>query len=289
MVSQDNSDDSDWEYEYEDIETETFYVNLDLSTVDGPVKPARHGQPDSLPPNSFAEESNDPIQILGLDTINPIISYKSHYFDCTWADTIGTELFFVKPQTPAGPNIPIELLSVSNVKITGHSVNIIPQKPSTNQEAISTPVPPATPTYHPIIGSLKIDLPKDATQLRKNQAHFLEQLMAVKASKGELDHVLIHSTKRSTYAPVPQVRRSRTEETMRDDLQRMRRLAMEGDEGSRAKMLELLKRLEVVETQRRTTYAALLQGSNSQAKSTSQTTPSISTSEGDTPMPDVPS
>lgn len=108
---------------------QTFYVNLDLSSSHGPIRPPRRrtnaSDPTtgpSIPSRSAAEVADadeaeaeaeadladldnpnrnhdhdhdpehNPIQILDLHTRNPIITYQNHVFSCTWADLLGTEL-----------------------------------------------------------------------------------------------------------------------------------------------------------------------------------------------------
>ncbi|CEL04382.1 hypothetical protein ASPCAL05512 [Aspergillus calidoustus] len=120
-------DGSEWEYEYDDTATETFFLNIDLTTYNGPLRPPRRRNepnepsasisrtsvptpaPTATPSHSNAQDptslngpeiesgSADRVQILGLHTPNPIISHQNQIFSGSWADQLGTELIFAPP------------------------------------------------------------------------------------------------------------------------------------------------------------------------------------------------
>ncbi|CEJ62067.1 hypothetical protein PMG11_10579 [Penicillium brasilianum] len=224
---------NEWEYEYHETETESFYLNLDLSSVHGPIRPPRrrqqedtttHAEEDglvsSIPPEASVEntttteaftplETTEPealaderIQILGLHTCNPIVSYCDQLFSCTWADQIGTELIFAHPDAhpdisnstgqplPApllqGPSF--ELLAANSVKILGCKANITSSASSglvgeTHTAAVTGPTS-ADETQAPVTASV----PRRAVQ-PSHQANFLARLQSIKAARGETDTV----------------------------------------------------------------------------------------------------
>lgn len=118
MVS---NDDDEWEYEYDEIDTEDFYVSIDLSNVpDAQVLPSterRPGHPTllksrlralhatrGLPPETSNETSNPQemnsvgeVQITGLHTPNPLLMYNGQLLSCHWTATVGTDLYFTRP------------------------------------------------------------------------------------------------------------------------------------------------------------------------------------------------
>ncbi|RZK25465.1 MAG: hypothetical protein EOO43_05445, partial [Flavobacterium sp.] len=50
---------------------------------------------------AFAEEepaTMGELQITGLHTSNPLIMYNGQLLSCHWTSTIGTDMFFTKPQ-----------------------------------------------------------------------------------------------------------------------------------------------------------------------------------------------
>ncbi|KAL8684744.1 MAG: hypothetical protein Q9218_008158, partial [Villophora microphyllina] len=246
---------SDWEYEYDETETESFYVTIDCSSnshqtrapnkpkipskepnpnpgeqdqqsqqdeqlngdeqdehdqatneEDLPIDPAllneapeRDGSPSSNLPNTQANTPaptpSDPltrVQILDLHTPNPLISYNSQLYSCTWASTIGTDVFLVSPSslsslpntTPLQTFPNVSILSTSCIKLTARPITITP-KPEPSQHP-----PGSEPAAN---DPLKIPLAPTAKTQQRNQASFLEKLIAIKAAKGEKDEVTVFS------------------------------------------------------------------------------------------------
>ncbi|RDW74720.1 TFIIIC subunit 6 family protein [Aspergillus mulundensis] len=218
-------EESEWEYEYHDTETETFFLNLDLTTQHGLIRPPRRRNDPSAPAPASAATTTDPtptpshpddqdstvinsdtdnapaerVQILGLHTRNPIISYQNQIFSGTWADQLGTELFFARPETtsteldepsnnPPAQIAPLkrtedfDLISANSVKILGRKAHLISNSaPAAEREA------PTLETSGLVY--------KPAHQ--SNQARFLERLKDAKRSKGETDTVrTVFSTSR---------------------------------------------------------------------------------------------
>lgn len=151
----------------------------------------------SPPPNPSAA-----IQILDLHTSNPLISYQSRLYTCSWSTTLGTDLLFTSLPTPNS-----SLLAATRVKLSARPVRLIPHHgapkhslPSRNEEQTKkiAAKPPSTesasPTNQP--PAFKIHLETHATLARQNQAQFLERLVASKAAKGEKDNVTIYAKKR---------------------------------------------------------------------------------------------
>ncbi|KAK8170228.1 hypothetical protein IWX90DRAFT_384136, partial [Phyllosticta citrichinensis] len=119
------ADSDDWEYEYDDTDTQDVYFTLDLTShtaVAAPRKgfgklehdifqetrskeknalgqeagdgtPQDHGDDDTEIEDDDDEER---LQIVGLHHDNPIVSYKGQAYTCKWASTIGTDLFFAR-------------------------------------------------------------------------------------------------------------------------------------------------------------------------------------------------
>ncbi|KAL2866376.1 TFIIIC subunit 6 family protein [Aspergillus lucknowensis] len=224
-----DDDDSEWEYEYHDTETETFFLNLDLTTQNGPLRPPRrrnepsasvsttaapttpsraNDQDSALNSSQTDPTSPERVQILGLHGPNPIISYQNQIFSGSWADQIGTELFFSHPTANSEPNshgaAPLQapplkqtkdfdLIAANSVKILGRKANLIsssgsgaiPQSQLQQQRPLlpqNLPASGSTPTsglpglvYKP--------------EHQSNQARFLERLKDVKRRKGETDNV----------------------------------------------------------------------------------------------------
>jgi hypothetical protein len=128
------------------------------------------------------------IQILGLHTSNPIISYHNQVFTCSWADQIGTELVFSHPDpdadhhtAPLRTGDAFELLAANSVKILGRKGTLTS---SSGERALESE---STPRVLPRRGAVPT-----------NQTQFLERLQNIKAARGETDTVrTVMSTRRN--------------------------------------------------------------------------------------------
>ncbi|PGH19051.1 hypothetical protein AJ79_00085 [Helicocarpus griseus UAMH5409] len=130
------SDDSDYEYEYDDDAAETFYLNLDLTSCNGLIRAPRKrtasshapSTPDPPQPSTpldspqsstlnagddqqattttsgadidpdLENQPEDQVQIMDLHSENPILSYRNQIFTCSWVDLVGTEMTFSMPE-----------------------------------------------------------------------------------------------------------------------------------------------------------------------------------------------
>ncbi|KZM23815.1 uncharacterized protein EKO05_0001058 [Ascochyta rabiei] len=142
--------DDEWEYEYDEVETEDFYIPIDLSNVPKGQKlvdserrtghptllksrlralNAQRGQQQQDASTGEASSEQEPAtlgeaQIIGLHTPNPLVMYNGQLLSCQWASTIGTDMFFAKPSADASseekplrslPNV--DLLAISSAKL----------------------------------------------------------------------------------------------------------------------------------------------------------------------------
>lgn len=141
--------DDEWEYEYDEVETEDFYIPIDLSNVPKGQKHVdserRTGHPTLLKSRLRAlnaqrsQQQDVPIvdnasgqesatlgeaQVIGLHTTNPLVMYNGQLLSLQWASTIGTDMFFAKPDAGADseekplrslPNV--DLLAMSSAKL----------------------------------------------------------------------------------------------------------------------------------------------------------------------------
>lgn len=144
------------------------------------------------------EESNveaAKVQIMGLHTKNPVVSYKGQAYSCQWASNIGTELLFTEhnldSQLPVLRNLPgnVDLLAASSTRIISNSVLLEPkpQTKSKSQKGNNMNAKDLT---------IKIPVRHKASEKQKDQARFLQRLMDIKEAKGEEDEVTIYTQKR---------------------------------------------------------------------------------------------
>ena len=213
-----NSDD-EYEYEYDEIETETFFIDLDLSSLNGIAKPSKprrtlrqtsdisnkafngaglgvfdpkDQQPKSTPGRKPKRgQKNSPnfqqgptsLQILDLDSINPIVSYREQIYSCNWTDMVGTNMYFSAPANStvlgtSSPSTDQSLIGTSRIKLLGQRAKLsgvdVRKRPSEDADAVEGQ------------DSLAVSLPKQqmnpATQ---KQAHFLERLAEVERHRLE--------------------------------------------------------------------------------------------------------
>lgn len=145
-------DEEEWEYEYDENETEDFYIPIDLSNVPSAQIPLnaerRPGHPtllksrlralnavrgqlpdtttDVMPTQDDTQEMANmgEVQVTGLHTSNPLVMYNGQLLSCQWTSTIGTDMFFTRPQAedsdlhqPLRSLPAVDLLSLGTVKL----------------------------------------------------------------------------------------------------------------------------------------------------------------------------
>ena len=146
--------------------------------------------------------SDERIQLLGLHTCNPIVSYYNQIFSCSWADQIGTELVFAHPDQDADAADPatlcpplhqgpaFHLIAANSVKLLARKANIT-----------SSSAPPLAKPIQPSANSNTADIPPGTShddilptvprrpEPPSHQAAFIQRLQALKQAKGETDTV----------------------------------------------------------------------------------------------------
>jgi hypothetical protein len=222
------ADDGDWEYEYDENETENFYIPIDLSNVPSAQIPinserrpghptllksrlralnAARGQPPEIPNSAAGMQevtTMGELQITGLHTPNPLIMYNGQLLSCHWTSTIGTDMFFTRPETEGSDlgepirSLPsVNLLSLGTAKLVARVGRLRPRnelfddendpQPATTESGIagrdkngSIPTHPASET------------PKEGPQ--SADASFLARLNEVKARRGETSRLMVART-----------------------------------------------------------------------------------------------
>ncbi|KAI9883350.1 MAG: hypothetical protein M1823_004884 [Watsoniomyces obsoletus] len=134
--------DDEWEYEYDEHKTDTFYLTLDLTStrVSSRKRKRNHRKrrvPDSdessgefessessedeqdnseeeyeeeeetqeeptIEPSPLETMADNRVQILDLHAMHPLVTYHNRIYRCTWASNLGTELLFTQPTTDGG-------------------------------------------------------------------------------------------------------------------------------------------------------------------------------------------
>lgn len=191
--------------------------------------PAESGDEDPQSPTNnttpHAEnepETNEPpeqkIQVLNLESDNPLISYRDHTFTCRWTRNIGSELLFTPDDNPDDPlpalrHLPggVALLASCSARLTSATATVVPV-------THTTPLSLAPYEEGPLVESVSMA----ASTERRNQARFLERLMGIKERKAEEDEVTVVAYKRTKFHGWIEVIRKRIEDeraTLREGLQ----------------------------------------------------------------------
>ncbi|KFZ13350.1 hypothetical protein V502_06652 [Pseudogymnoascus sp. VKM F-4520 (FW-2644)] len=174
------------------------------------------------PQHDESEPSSDgpaeeQIQILNLESDNPLISYRDHTFTCRWTKNIGSELLFTPDDDtdeplPALRHLPggVALLASCSARLTSATATVVPV-------THATPLSLAPYEEGPLVESVSVA----ASTERRNQARFLERLMGIKERKAEDDEVTVVAYKRTKFHGWIEVIRKRIEEeraTLREGL-----------------------------------------------------------------------
>lgn len=219
-----NAEDDEWEYEYDETETEDFYIPLDLSNVPAAqipmVSQGRPGHPTLLKsrlralnaargqPVEYAADANGgqetatmgEIQVMGLHTPNPLVVYNGQLLSCHWTSTIGTDMFFVKPDVHAATttqplrSLPaVDLLSLGSSKLVAKVGNLQPR------EDVSQPSEPAkgpikSPTSTAAVSGEGEGQRPSADGAKPTSTNFLARLNEAKAKRGETSQLALSKT-----------------------------------------------------------------------------------------------
>lgn len=208
--------DDEWEYEYDDVETEDFYIPIDLSNIPKGQKQvhserrtghptlvktrvralnAQRGQQQDAPTddNATAEQPRlaGEAQIIGLHTENPLVMYNGQLLSLQWAATIGTDMFFAKPdldvasdETPLRVLPDVDLLAMSSAKLVARVGRLRPKDELFVDAAMVEGAAAQTAE----------DVEEAATLSEALPTSFLGKLNAVKARKGEATRLALSTT-----------------------------------------------------------------------------------------------
>ncbi|KAF2115410.1 hypothetical protein BDV96DRAFT_460349, partial [Lophiotrema nucula] len=198
----------EWEYEYDENEAEDFYITLDLSNI--PPKGTVVGSVDSQLPvprisktsslqnrlrafkrrDSGENATDSPIssepaslgamQINGLHTSIPLIVYEDQLLSCKWTSTIGTDMYFVKPDPDLGQPLrklhSADLLGISSTKLMAVEARLRPR-----DEVVQQVTLPDMATSNPLDTSGAVE----AHTTRGPPTSFLQKLNEAKAKRGD--------------------------------------------------------------------------------------------------------
>ncbi|KAK0938953.1 hypothetical protein LTR29_009443 [Friedmanniomyces endolithicus] len=227
-------DHSEWEYEYDQHETEDLYFTIDLTTHVPGAMPTqqvpRSGKrtpkaPESRPTGDSAHGHGDidaesrpmgTLQLLDLHTTDPLVRFEDGVYSCNWHTDLGTQIFVGQRggiSQPVRPGHVLDVIGTSRTRLLGRPVKLVlrhdridetstfsPQDPadvldSGPQETLAATLPPSD--LSDLRPGQQLVIPLDAIKDPRQlpQASFLEQLSTIKLQKGELDIIPVAGVK----------------------------------------------------------------------------------------------
>ncbi|KAM7213737.1 hypothetical protein V8F06_010871 [Rhypophila decipiens] len=172
---------------------------------EAPIDPLLTSQPAAETGDQVAQSSKQPenIQILELHSKEPVVSYRNHVFRGQWAENIGTEMIFTRQFEKDKDPLPmirdmgrnIHLLANSAARINFKEVDMIPREKYEASRRTETfesyENEDDIPERYRKNGGVYIHIGGDKSGQRQPQAHFLEDLIALKRKRGETDEVTV--------------------------------------------------------------------------------------------------
>ncbi|KAL2169530.1 hypothetical protein VTG60DRAFT_5923 [Thermothelomyces hinnuleus] len=188
--------------EREEVDLDAIGVPRPPTRPEPPIDPSLD-QPSSKHEHTDGQASDKPaeeIQILELHSKEPIISYRNHVFRGSWCENIGTEMIF----TPHDDNAPLpalrhlpqnmDLIAASATRINCREATLVPKERDTRHEGTFLGFGYSEediPERYKRNGGIYVHIGGDKSGQRQPQAHFLEDLIALKRKRGETDEVTI--------------------------------------------------------------------------------------------------
>lgn len=176
----------------------------DLGPSIDPALAAKTGGVTDLLAKPQEEEKNaETIQIMELHSKEPIVSYRNHVFRGSWAENIGTEMIFTRQFEKDKEALPmlrdmgrnVHLLASSAARINFKEVDLVPKEKleAANQTGSIDAYDREDdiPERYKTNGGVYVHIGGDKSGQRQPQAHFLEDLIALKRKRGEKDEVTI--------------------------------------------------------------------------------------------------
>ncbi|KAL2269238.1 hypothetical protein VTJ83DRAFT_4084 [Remersonia thermophila] len=186
--------------EREDVDLDTLGMPPPHKVAKQPIDPLLESADDRDGPSDRRDKPAEEIQILDLHSKEPLVSYRNHLFRGSWCENIGTEMIF----TPHDDNDPLpvlrqlpnnmDLLAASSTRINFREAVLVPKG---EQEVLDKPflgygyTEEDIPERYRRNGGVYIHVGGDKTGHRQPQAHFLEDLIALKRRRGETDEVTV--------------------------------------------------------------------------------------------------
>ncbi|KIX03716.1 uncharacterized protein Z518_07269 [Rhinocladiella mackenziei CBS 650.93] len=209
--------------------------------------------PAQAPPDTPSQEVEDDdddsarpfpsqVQILDLNTTNPMISYMDQVYSCTWTDMVGTNMFFTHPGLLDTIEIlqstdDYDLIGMSRIKLVGDRVQVSKKKGSKKAD-VDAPAEHDEPPEGRSLGNLNGTNPATNMQIKK-QAAFLEKLMDIKQQRGGSDIVRVYVDENTAPGGTPRI-----QDAMHDEIAELNRKVLKGDARALARLQGIYSQLE---------------------------------------------
>lgn len=252
---------------------QTFYVNIDLTSYNAPLRQPRRGvsrtatgtaadehdvdeaasPPEGGPDNTMhvdgEEEEDDQdeaddqanagrVQIMELHSKNPFVSYRNHIFSCEWADMIGTDMHFISHED-SEPNATYLKRTDDYSLLAANPIKIVGRKA---RLTANTDLQESREQAEE--RSAQAGLQTQECDTRSAQVRFLQELMDIKQEKGETDMVqMTFGTKRGKSFEEKISRWAHSEDRV-NLIHQLNRAALGGDPNAIAKLEELYTSIE---------------------------------------------
>ncbi|KAH6627264.1 hypothetical protein B0J18DRAFT_444287 [Chaetomium sp. MPI-SDFR-AT-0129] len=188
--------------EREEVDLDTIGAPQPQEPTEPVIDPSL-GRPAQKQDVSDANTSNKPeeeIQILGLHSKEPIVSYRNHVFRGSWCENIGTEMIFSRHDEaaplPALRHLPhnMDLIAASATRINFQEATLVSNEAGMGRETMFLGfgyTEEDIPERYKRNGGIYVHIGGDKSGQRQPQAHFLEDLIALKRKRGETDEVTV--------------------------------------------------------------------------------------------------
>lgn len=226
----------EWEYEYDENETEVFYFTLDVTahqtektpnaTLPGQTEQITNPVTTQIPTASNKKrktsssettsgpQNADKLEVLDLNSENPLIRLQDAFYSCHWSTDLGTQFYITKPgvvEEPLRPGHVLDVVGTSRIRLVGKPVSVSKRKGENATATVGSAATTAISVDEDIkelgaAGSASDDAATQATLSIKNQAArfatarqqatdpavkaqalFLERLTGIRQKKGETD------------------------------------------------------------------------------------------------------
>ncbi|KAF2640230.1 hypothetical protein P280DRAFT_30484 [Massarina eburnea CBS 473.64] len=225
------SEEDEWEFEYDDTETEDFYIPVDVANVpelQAPVnEPSRRlGHPwllktklrafyanrqevenvqiPSTTPDGQESATMGEIQAIGLHTSNPLIMHNGQLLSCSWVSSLGTDLIFAKPNTdvedadaakPLRKLPEVDLIALGSVRLVARLGRLRPKDELFEQVEGELPEGESMHTFVPVQEAAPETIDQESRrEAQSAPSGFLAKLNAAKANRGDTTRLALHKT-----------------------------------------------------------------------------------------------